>query len=160
MLREVVAAVATILLAFGTAAAHPGTSAEGRVLLPVPEQGGVGSLALVRSLAGLSLPDGVASWTVRDVNGGHFFQLRASGGDCPYALSSPDAADFDIYFTAGSYENGLCDEAGVVPGDGDAVVVLYYGASQRFTYAESHGGLGGSSNEEGDEACGLLVLCR
>jgi len=36
--------------------------------------------------------------------------------------------DFDIKFTGGDYENGPGNEAGNVPGDGVAVVVLYIGS--------------------------------
>lgn len=46
--------------------------------------------------------------------------------------------DFDVRFTAGGSFTGYGDEQGTVPGDGDAVVTLFYGdPGEGFTYSES-----------------------
>lgn len=49
-----------------------------------------------------------------------------------------EGPDFDVHFSGGPYANGWGDEQGTVPGDGDAVVTLFYGdMGEGFTYSES-----------------------
>jgi len=45
--------------------------------------------------------------------------------------------DFDVKFTGGDFSNGPGDESGIVPGNGAAVVTLFFGdVGEGFTYNE------------------------
>lgn len=130
-----------------------------------------GLFALVESVAPGTIPNGLCYYVIRSVQGGDFFSIRPHDGyqdlvvgtadECPgpdtfdptnpewwlndfWLLCRNDALpDWDIRFTGGEYGNGPGDEAGIVPGDGDAVVWFSLGHKEHlfgpetFVYGEA-----------------------
>lgn len=107
----------------------------GTIAASTPIQDSTGTYGALLQIASSSLPNGVATWRIDFVGGGESFTLSA--GEKPPMPPLPAVPDFDIYFAGGTYENRAGDEAGVVPGDGRAVVVLFAGTpGEGFTYSE------------------------